>query len=73
MLICFLIIYFILGVFNLVFFIKIDEICELVSDDVSKVYKSKIIKNVVDKVRDFFVIFIFYVFLIKNYEKEFEF
>lgn len=55
------------------FFIKIDEICELVSDDVSKVYKSKIVRDVVNRVVDFFVIFRFNVFLVKNYEKEYEF
>lgn len=52
---------------------KIDEICELVRDDVSKVYNSKIVEDVVNKVVDFFVILRFYVFMVKNYEKEFEF
>lgn len=46
--------------------------CELVRDDVSKVYKSKIIKNAVDKARDLFAIPTFHVFPIKNYEKESE-
>lgn len=71
-LICFLTIYFILGVPHLVFLTKIDEICELVRDDVSKVYKSKTIKNAVDKARDLFAIPTFHVFPIKNYEKESE-
>lgn len=52
---------------------KIDEICELVRDDVSKVYNSKIVEDVVNNVVDFFVILRFYVFMVKNYEKEFEF
>lgn len=60
------------GVPHLVFLTKIDEICELVSDDVSKVYKSKTIKNAVDKARDLFAIPTFHVFPIKNYEKESE-
>lgn len=44
----------------------------MVSDDVSKVYKSKTIKNAVDKAMDLFAIPTFHVFPIKNYEKESE-
>ncbi|XP_065936891.1 interferon-induced protein 44 isoform X2 [Magallana gigas] len=60
------------GVSPLVFLTKIDEICELVRDDVSKVYNSKIVEDAVNKAADLFAIPRLHVLPVKNYEKESE-
>lgn len=60
------------GIPHLVFLTKIDEICELVSDDVSKVYKSKTVRDAVNRAADLFAIPRSNVLPVKNYEKEHE-
>ena len=49
---------------------KIDKVCCHVEGDVSKVFQSSVIKDLVDKVADMFGISRSHVLPVKNYEKE---
>ncbi|XP_060583836.1 interferon-induced protein 44-like [Ruditapes philippinarum] len=49
---------------------KIDNVCSYVEEDITKVYQSKTIKNLVDKVSNIFGVPRSFILPLKNYEKE---
>ncbi|XP_052678095.1 interferon-induced protein 44-like [Crassostrea angulata] len=58
------------GIPHLVFLTKIDKICKLVEEDVSKTYKSRNVEDAIDKAAKIIAIPRSQVLPVKNYEKE---
>lgn len=61
---------FFLGIPHLVFLTKIDKICKLVEEDVSKTYKSSNVEDAIDKAAKIIAIPRSQILPVKNYEKE---